>query len=129
VFAGVVLALAGGYALARVAVRRSAWPAVVLAPAAVMLHIGLAPACALSFVAGLARPSAAFVRTPKHGDAPRAIRYRAPFDPMCIVELAGGVAYAGFAACAAARGWVAIALFFAMFAASFLWVGGASLRR
>jgi hypothetical protein len=128
VFAAVVAALAGGYAVARAALGRTRWQAVPLAVAAVALHIGLAPACAVSFVAGLVRPGAAFERTPKRGDAP-APAYRTRFDPMCLVELAGAVAYAGFAACAAQRGWIAIALFFALFATAFAWVGGASLRR
>jgi cellulose synthase/poly-beta-1,6-N-acetylglucosamine synthase-like glycosyltransferase len=128
VFAGVVAALAGGYAVARAALGRTRWQAVPLAAAAVMLHIGLAPACAVSFVTGLVRPAATFERTPKRGDAV-ALAYHARFDAMCLVELAGAIGYACFAACAAVRGWTVVALFFALFAGSFAWVGGASLRR
>jgi cellulose synthase/poly-beta-1,6-N-acetylglucosamine synthase-like glycosyltransferase len=128
VFGGVVAALAIGYAVASRATGEPWWRSPFAALVVVMLHIGLAPACATSFVTGLFRPMAGFERTPKRGDDATS-SYRARFDLMCVVELAAAAAYVGFAHRALSYGYTPIALFFALFAVSFAWVGAASLRR
>jgi hypothetical protein len=129
----VAAALAAYYLPALRLATGSAWRGVYRVPLVVALHVGLSACCATAFAAGLVRRSAAFVRTPKLGDAAASARaggggpsYALPLDPFALVELAIGAAYVAFAVVAAQRQLFAYAVFFAGWAAAHLWTGGAT---
>jgi cellulose synthase/poly-beta-1,6-N-acetylglucosamine synthase-like glycosyltransferase len=123
IFGVVIAALYAYYLPALHRATGSIWRGVVIVPAVMALHIGLSMCCTVSFIAGLVRRDAEFVRIPKLGDHRAGPTYALPADPFAVLELALGVAYLGFAGLALARHLALYALFFAFWAASYLWVG------
>ena len=122
-----VVALALFYALGQRRAGRPGWRGVASVPVICALHVGLSAVLACELVAGLVTRGGAFARTPKRGDA-AAGTYAAPFDRFALVELAIGVAYAGFAIVAATWALPATAAFFAAWSAAHVYTGAGSLR-
>jgi hypothetical protein len=126
-FGAVTCAIALFLAVAQRRTGGSVAGALAQVPLAMGLLWGLSFAHTAALLGGLVHRDLPFVRTPKRGDASSAGVYRAPFDRLCLIEIAIGIAYAGFVRMAASQHLFAQALFFAFVGASYLWVGLASL--
>lgn len=100
----------------------------LLAPLLVPLVLGSCLYYTAAFGAGLLSRRGEFVRTPKRGDGGgEGPSYVARWDPLCLVELALGVAMAAFAALALQRGIAVYGGFMASVALGLLWVSLGSL--
>jgi cellulose synthase/poly-beta-1,6-N-acetylglucosamine synthase-like glycosyltransferase len=106
-------------------------PVFLLVPAAIGLNLGLALAQTVGIVRGLVPGRRTFEVTPKTGgllgNNTSGPRYRARFDPLCILECAIGILYLGFTGYALAMSLFAHAAFMVFVAASYLSVGAATL--
>jgi cellulose synthase/poly-beta-1,6-N-acetylglucosamine synthase-like glycosyltransferase len=125
---GVLLVSLVGYSLVAELRAGGAWHHALLAPLLVPLVLGSSLYYSASFLTGLLARKGEFVRTPKRGDGGGdGPRYVARWDPLCLVELALGVAMAGFAALALQRGIAVYGAFMACVALGLLWVSLGSL--
>jgi cellulose synthase/poly-beta-1,6-N-acetylglucosamine synthase-like glycosyltransferase len=100
-------------------------PQALLAPLLVPLVLGSCLYYSAAFLAGLVSRRGEFVRTPKRGDGGGGIgspRYAARWDPLCLVELACGLAMAMAAAAALSRGILVYGAFMACLSFGLLWV-------
>jgi cellulose synthase/poly-beta-1,6-N-acetylglucosamine synthase-like glycosyltransferase len=125
-----LLVLVGGLvAYAFVAELRAEGPLhhALLAPLLVPLVLGSSLYYTAAFGAGLVSRRGVFVRTPKRGDGGAGPSYVARWDPLCLVELALGVAMAAFAALALQRGAAVYGGFMGTAAVGLLWVSLGSL--
>jgi hypothetical protein len=103
---------------------------VLLVPLIIALAIGLSLVYTVAFLQGIVSSGGTFERTPKAGDehAPeRGPRYRSTRSALVLVELALAAGHLYFAREAWVVGNVPYGVFFAAVAASFGWVGLATL--
>jgi cellulose synthase/poly-beta-1,6-N-acetylglucosamine synthase-like glycosyltransferase len=101
-----------------------------LVPLILPLAMGMSLLYTVAFVEGIVSRGGSFVRTPKAGNE-RTVepgpRYRAPRDPLVLLELVLALAHAVFAGLAFRQGIHTYAFFFALVSASFGWVALATL--
>jgi len=111
-------------------VGRSVVQALLLAPLAIALAVGLAATYTVALTYGLRDRAGAFHRTPKVPRPPSAGEpvYRAERSILVIFEVMIGLAYAGFTVFAVMRGFFSEACFLAFVCLSYLWVGIGSVH-
>lgn len=116
------------YARSQRALGRSLGHCALDVPAAMALGVGMCVAQTRAVLAGARRKTGEFVRTPKRGSAPAALRYRSALSGSGVIELAFALWFSWALVQTVRIGsWGALP-FLALFCAGFGWVGALSLQ-